>query len=453
MTPCSLAAIQPLTAGSTRVATSVLMAAALVLGTLVSHPTTQVPLISGKHPTRRVESIGPEITEVRLPVFRGAHAIWGATGQDASGHLWFGVTAADVPVPSAHLVEYDPESGRTMDRGNVVDELKRAGVLRDGERQAKIHSRVVQGPEGYLYFASMDEEGEEDNGSRLPTWGGHLWRLQLATHRWEHLLVAPEALIAVAAGGRFVYALGYFGHVLYQYDTERAVIKQVRVGSVDGHVSRNFIVDYRGHAYVPRLRSEQSPTGRRIVTASMVEFSSDLREIKDTPLVYDHYVHADNPTASHGVVSIQEMADRSWFFNTHVGFLYRIVPPPGGANGQLDDAAADVRSVSWFHPDGRTYVPSLFTPDGTATLLGLSIDNLVEGGKSGVQWLTYDLTTGTCRVAPFAIHDADGALVTRGLFYGSSTRDARGDHYVVGSVPTDGGNTRPIVLRVRPRVR
>ncbi|MCU1381409.1 MAG: hypothetical protein JWL71_106 [Acidobacteria bacterium] len=428
------------------------MVAALVLAVLVSSPSTQVPLVSGKHPARRIESVGPEVVEVSLPAFRGAHAIWGATGQDASGRLWFGVSAANTPVPSAHLVEYDPESALMTDRGNVVDELKRAGVLRDGERQAKIHSRIVQGPEGYLYFASMDEEGEEDNGSRLPTWGGHLWRLQLATHRWEHLLVAPEALIAVAAGGRFVYALGYFGHVLYQYDTKTAVIKQVRVGSVDGHVSRNFIVDYRGHAYVPRLRTAATSTDRRSVTASMVEFSTDLREIRETPLVYDHYVHADNPTASHGVVSIQEMADRSWFFNTHVGFLYHIVPPPAGT-GEENDAAAEVQSVSWFHPDGRMYVPSLFTLDGTTTLLGLSIDNLVEGGQSGVQWLTYDLTTATCRVAPFAVHAKDGSMVTRGLFYGSSTRDVRGDHYVVGSVPTDAGDTRPIVLRVRPRVR
>ena len=36
-------------------------------------------------------------------------------------------------------------------------------------------------------------------------------------------------------------------------------------------------------------------------------------------------------------------------------------------------------SVSWFHPDGRSYVASLFTSDGSGTLFGVSHDNLVEG--------------------------------------------------------------------------
>ena len=107
-------------------------------------------------------------------------------------------------------------------------------------------------------------------------------------------------------------------------------------------------------------------------------------------------------------------------------------------------------SVSWFHPSGRTYVASLFSPDGTNTLLGLSHDNL-DGG-SGFQWLTYDLATMTCRLAPFAPRTPDAAAVARGGFYGSATRDLHGDHYVVGNVPGEGGESRPIVWRVRPRV-
>jgi hypothetical protein len=434
-----------------RVASWIAFAGALITVAGVAHPTMQGPVISGKHPSRRIESKGPDAVEVPIPPFPGAHAIWGATGQDSFGHIWFGVTAASTPVPSAHLFEYDPESAQVTDRGNVVDQLKQAGVLRAGEHQAKIHSRIVQGPGGYLYFASMDEEGEADDGSRLPTWGGHLWRLQLSTHRWEHLLVAPEALIAVAAGDRFVYALGYFGHVLYQYDTAMGSFQHVDVGSVDGHVSRNFIVDYRGHAYVPRLKAAQTPTGRRVIRASIVEFSTELREIKETPLVYDHYVDSDNPTASHGIVSMQEMSDKSWYFNTHVGFLYHVEIAMTATGSAINHAPADIASVSWFHPDGRMYVASLFTPDGSSTLLGLSSDNLVEGGKPGFRWLTYDLMTAMCRIAPFVPQSPDASTVAHGLFYGSSTRDVHGDHYVVGSVPADGGGTRPIVLRVRPR--
>ena len=88
-----------------------------------------------------------------------------------------------------------------------------------------------------------------------------------------------------------------------------------------------------------------------------------------------------------------------------------------------------------------------------ATLLGLAHDNLVEGATGGFQWLTCDLAGVSCRIAPFAPKTPDAYTVSHGSFYGSATRDANNDHYVVGSVPAEKGDTRPIVLRVRPRVR
>ena len=63
----------------------------------------------------------------------------------------------------------------------------------------------------------------------------------------------PEALIAVATGGPYVYSLGYFNHVLYQFDTRTKRIRSVAVGAAGGHVSRNFFVDDRGHAFVSRV--------------------------------------------------------------------------------------------------------------------------------------------------------------------------------------------------------
>jgi hypothetical protein len=391
------------------------------------------------------------VTPLTLPAFKGAHALWGSTGQDAQGHIWFGVTAADVATPSAHLIEFDPETDNAFDRGNVVEELERAGVARKGEHQAKIHSKIVPGPDGYLYFASMDEEGERADGSVLPKWGGHLWRMKRDSYRWEHLAAVPEALIAVAAGGRFVYALGYFGHVLYRYDTANGKVASVRVGSVAGHISRNFIVDYRGHAYVPRLRPSPASLDAQGARVSIVEFDGDLREVHETAIASDHYTDR-NPTDAHGIIAIQEMADRSWYFTTHVGFLFRIVPPPAGASEAVDESPATVTSVSWFHPNGRTYVASLFTPDGATTLLGLSHDMLAEGGSGAYQWLTCDLAAVHCRVAPFNVPGTDRDLVSRSLLYGSATRDARGRHYVVGIGPI-GGVTGPVVLRVEPRKR
>ena len=427
------------------------LAVAVVLAAAASFATihAQKLLITGKRPTPMIESIGPQVAQLSLPAFDGAHAIWGSTGQDAAGHLWFGVTADGTPVPSAHLFEYDPSADQFTDRGDVVTQLTAAGVARTGEHQAKIHSRIVSGPDRYLYFSSMDEEGEHEDGSQLPRWGGHLWRISLDTHKWEHLLATPEALIAVGAGDRFVYALGYFGHVLFQFDTKSRDVKRIPVGSFGGHVSRNFVVDYRGHAYVPRLRVESESLGRQALHVSLVELGTDLQELKETPLEPEHYF-GDSPTATHGITGVQEMADGSWYFTTHVGFLYRIQPP--ARSSDVDHAAATVTRVGWLHPTGATYVASLFTTDGSDTLLALSHNIIGQGATGRYQWLTFELKTGVSRVAPFAVASLDDAVMSRSLLYGSSTRDAQGTHYVVGAT-SSGGRTVPVVLRVTPRKR
>ena len=415
-----------------------------------SNTNAQKLLITGKRPQPMMESVGPQVVRLDLPSFDGAHAIWGSTGQSADGHLWFGVTAEHSPVPSAHLFEYDPVADRFTLRGDVVGQLSAARILRNGEHQAKIHSRIVQGPDNYLYFSSMDEEGEREDGSQLPRWGGHLWRMSLATYKWEHLLATPEALIAVAIGDRYVYALGYFGHVLFQFDTATRDVKRIPVGSLGGHVSRNFIADYRGHAYVPRLRADAESLGRRTARVSIVELGPNLEELKETPLEQEHYFEA-SLSGTHGITGLQEMGDGSWYFTTHVGFLYRIQPP--ARSSPVDHAAATVSRVSWLHPNGQMYIASLFSPDGSDTVLALSHNILATGATGRYQWLTLDLKSSVSRVAPFTVGGMDEAVVSRMLLYGSSTRDPQGNHYVVGIASNGSTGEMPIVLRVTPRKR
>lgn len=392
----------------------------------------------------RVEARSPSVTALPLPYFDGAHAIWGATGQDSRGHIWFGVTTGGIAPNSAHLIEYVPETGRFTDRGNVVEELRRADVLRRGEQQAKIHSKIIEGADGYLYFASMDEDGENPDGSQLPTWGGHLWRMSLRTHRWQHLLATKEALIAAGGAGRYVYALGYFGHVLYQYDTETNRTARIEVGSVDGHISRNFLVDRRGHVFVPRLAAEPAgarPGPGRRVDVTLVEFGTNLLERRSTSLLPEHDLGSDNPTNAHGIVGLQEMADGSIYFTTHAGYLFRIVPPSADAAGIGQSVPAEVTGVSWLHPDGPSYPASLFTSDGRT-----AISSLARRHRRPWEWVTCQVPSLACSTATLVVPGRDEAALNRTLLYGSATRDAAGGHYLVGV----GNDARPVILRVRP---
>lgn len=397
--------------------------------------------------------VRPQVVEIVVPDIPGNSAIWGATGRDDRGRIWYGVTCESSDPPSAHLMELDPATCQSVDRGNVVNELKRLGLARPDDQQTKIHSKIVQAEDGHLYFSSMDEAGELALEGKPPTFGSHLWRFRLADYRWEHLAAVPEGLIAVGTGGRFVYALGYYGHVLYQYDIQTGVLRKVRVGSTAGHVSRNFLVDARGHAYVPRLvaptipppfqggagggSAAAPPVGAPKWLASLVEYDAQLKEIGESPLpnYLDPKLHPEN---SHGIVSLSPLADGSLTLLTHVGHLYRVTPPQG-------EGRATVESEGWMHPAGACYTASLFSYDGQRWLLSAG-----RRGEGKYEWLARDQSTGQTLARDLTIVDLFQPSRRDVLLYGSATRDFQGRFYLGGRFVQGDGGSRPMLMRIEP---
>jgi hypothetical protein len=367
----------------------------------------------------------PPVKRLDLPAVPGGSAVWGATGRDHVGRVYFGV-ACSGPAPSAHLLEYDPKTTTVADRGSAVDQLWRLRKAEAGVGQAKIHSKILQGPDGFLYFASMDEAGEKDDGSKLPTHGSHLWRTKPGSAAWEHLAAVPEGVIACAVGGRFVYYLGYFGHFLYRFDPATKGLEKKIVGSAGGHISRNFFADARGHVYVPRV----TKTGARLV-----EFDEYLTEVAATKLA-DYSLSPD--ADSHGIVGVAPLKD-GIAFTTDKGRLYRVTPQPGGS--RVDD-------LGYVNPTGPSYPAALYSPDGGRWVCGI-------GSRPGrpeptYEWLAFDLKTKSASAKPIAIPVPAGAQDV--LVYGSFTRDDAGAFYAVGRYTLPGPPKRhvPAVWRVGP---
>jgi hypothetical protein len=368
---------------------------------------------------------------IPVPDVPGAWAVWGATGRDHRGHVWFAVSAHGVDQPSAHLFEYDPARDLVHRRGDVVSELRRARLAKPGVGQMKIHSHIVEGEDGHLYFASMDEEGEQTDGGRLPTWGSHLWRLRLPECRWEHLLAAPQGLIAAAGSGRWIYALGYFNHVLYQFDCRTGHTRSIIVGAAGGHVSRNCLCDARGHAYVPRLST--SPADGQIVT-TLVELDPDLLEVAETPIAF--YTQTANES-SHGITGYQPLANGSIAFVTDQGHLYQVVPRERGPS--------EVDMLGWLHPRRWQYAASLFTSDGKTHLMGLVARDTPQGRQQ--QWLVFDLRTRTSVAVPVSLPTWQEEALEGAQLYGSITRDNEGRCYVGGQYAR-GGRAHPLLLQI-----
>lgn len=365
----------------------------------------------------------PHIEVVPVPDTRHGEAIWGATGADAQGDLWFGVSAKHAG-ESARLLRFTPGADTWRDEGEAVDWLVRAGLNPPGAGQVKMHSRFVPGPAGWLYFTTMDEEGEREDGSARPRWGSHLWRIRPATGEREHLLASADALIAAGSGAGAVFALGYWDHVLYRYDTATGDVARVVVGSVGGHISRNLLVDARGSAYVPRVRRAADGS----VEAALVAFDSRLVEIASTPL--PGYVTAGDPAANHGITGLVRHPDGRLWFTTHTGRLY-LVDARGAGPAQVTDLGP-------FHPDGERYAPSLFLDDDGTTLAGL----VSRDGR--FEWVARHIATGCTRVRPL-----DLSPLREVLLYGSVARDREGRFVLAGRYRDAGGRNRPLVVRVR----
>jgi hypothetical protein len=363
----------------------------------------------------------PQTRELAVPSFPDATSVWGATGRDPRGHIWVGVSASS-PGMSAHLMEYDPNADAWRDHGAVVEQLKATGIIRPGEGQIKIHSKIVPAADGWLYFASTDEQGESD--TTLPRWGSHLWRIHPERQRWEHLMAVPEGLVAVNGVGRNIFALGYWGHVLYRYDTLTGSTARTVVGSVPGHVSRNFLADAGGHAFVPRVAARADGS----LFAQLVEYDSALLEIAVTPLEF--YLRKGSPADNHGIVGLAFLQDGSLLFTTHSGQLYRV---------ELQSRTPGrVTRLGWFHPEGEAYAPSLFA-------LGGSLISGVTQRSGRYEWVVFELNTRVSAASPLDTKNLDKLLL-----YGSISRDDVGRFYVGGWASASGGpgNQRPVVLQL-----
>jgi len=373
----------------------------------------------------------PTLEEIKIKLpeqVNNADAIWGATGRDDEGNIFFGVSTHGIAKNlgndsrTAYLYQYDPKTETTVQQSDVITELKRAGLYREGMGQNKLHSKFYQANDGFIYFSSFDEAGEDEGIN--PTWGGHLWRKKPHALQWEHILSAEEALIAVNTNGRYVYTLGYWDHVIYQYDTQTSQTKRLVVGSISTHVSRNFIVDENGHVFVPFLNENDYNE----IEVYLNEYSPALKLVNSYPMPSYQAKKIKN---HHGIIGYTSMENGDIYFTTSEGGLYQI---------KLTSAPNQkLLYKGKMYEDTQTYIPSLFSYAGTDFILGASrIKNL------GFNWIIHDVNTSTSLITPINRKKWRGNNL-----YGTLTKDNSGNFYIAGNQKIRGiKGYQPLLLKM-----
>ncbi len=384
--------------------------------------------------------------------------LWGATGRDDKGNVYFGLSSSHKNDNTAYLYMYQPKYDQFIYQGNVIEQLEQQGLSYQGNSQNKIHSKIVQADDGMIYFASFDERGESTKTGALPTHGGHLWRKQPESSNWEHLAKTKHPLIAIQTAGHYVYGLGYWDHVLYQFDTRNQKMRTLTVGASLGHVSRNFFVNAQGDVFVPQVHKNEA----QAYESSLEHYNSKLELVNSYPM--PDYVYA-NKNSQHGIISFTNMANDDIYFVTGTGALYELSRKrsyglkPSAQDSSLASASyssnSASNSVSNNAPNNRayslrlvefigdselagTYAPSLFTIDGDDFLVIFG----KQPGQAHYHWFIHQISTQT--TVSYPLPD----ITSKQLLYGSVTRDDLGNFYVVGQGPNKQGDTAAVIFQL-----
>lgn len=194
-----------------------------------------------------------EITEknvrfLEYPGFPDAHSTWGSIGfSTVHNKVFIGVTNH---ANRQGIYEYDVASGKLTLCG-FVDQLAN---LRDFQWQGKVHTQIVEGPGGAMYFATDGGESREEylmehphgyGGSFFFKWDPKERRL---TNIGMGLKYDSIKDLAVDRQSGRIFAVSYPQVHLLDYDPAKNDLRDLgRVGS--DHVPRVIFTDWWGNAY------------------------------------------------------------------------------------------------------------------------------------------------------------------------------------------------------------
>jgi hypothetical protein len=207
------------------------------------------------------------ISFIDYPDFPGAHSTWGSIGYNPSNNnVYIGVTNhAD----NVGFYEYDPAVSKMQLHGFIKD----LGYLRPYQWQGKIHSKIVPGPGGEMYFTTDGGESREEYLMNHPHGyaGGFFMKWDPRTKKLinlgtglqyesiKDLEVDPETGV--------IYAISYPQVHFLVYDPKINKLHDAgRLGS--SHVPRVLFSDWWGNCYYvdwrQRLVKYEKSTGKLV---------------------------------------------------------------------------------------------------------------------------------------------------------------------------------------------
>jgi len=199
------------------------------------------------------------------------NSCWWALGNDDSGNIYAAISNEIQPNGNVVILKYDPVQDLMTFVNDIRSVSTAAGNWLPTENQQKVHTRLLRGADGALYFATHDNSW----GTLTDHRGTHIYALRdgvitdlskTATNYLNRAMQTVHGSIGVHVENygtialemtrgtpRLLYGVTYGDGYLYRLNLETGdirMIAQTGKGYADG-IIRNFAVATNGDAYVP----------------------------------------------------------------------------------------------------------------------------------------------------------------------------------------------------------
>jgi len=204
---------------------------------------------------------------INYPDFPEAHSTWGSIGYNpANNNVYVGVTNhAD----KVGFFEYDPARNQIQLNGFLKD----LGHLRPFQWQGKMHSKIVAGPKGEIYFSTDGGESRQEYLMDHPHGyaGGFFMKWNPETRQLTNLGMGMpyESIkdVEVDLQSGLVYGISYPQAHFLVFDPQKNLLHDAgRLGSA--HVPRVLFTDRWGNCYYvdwrQRLVKYEKSTGKLV---------------------------------------------------------------------------------------------------------------------------------------------------------------------------------------------
>ncbi len=357
------------------------------------------------------------------------NSCWWALGNDDNGNIYTAISNEEgFPSGNVLVFKYDPN----LNKMRFLNDLKSVSTAADNwlptENQAKVHTRLLRGGDGRLYFATHDNSW----GTLADHRGTHIYAIEndtitdlskTATNYLNKAMETVQGNIGVHVENygtiamemtrgtpRIIYGVTYGDGYFYRLNLETGEIRmiaQTGFGYSDG-IIRSFALDNAGNAYVPMR-------GTIPGQIQIHKYDNTAGTWTDTGKAYgDGFLGANDSDKSGWRLHVYTKDGSRIYFITYDGSIFRFT-----------FATEELEALGVLEADPDPRVSNLILSEDEQHLYALVYR---YGGINQNKFVSFDIQTGQATTIDSNI----ATFGKRDLIFGGLAKDKLGHAYMVG---------------------